>query len=181
MKAETAPSPEWLTCCAEPHADEVAMLRDHLGHREREITRMRDRWSIDQRERDRRDREVMAAAKKAAWDHCLWALKNYVLAEAKQPLYDLVHAAEKAIASGKPQDADAFAAQWAARDLRAVLGSIDNPLAEPSGVLAELVRLRAVVAEQCARLHRDSAAADGGGTCRCAGCEMTRAVHGVTP
>jgi hypothetical protein len=180
VKTTPVARPPWETCCDQPHPDELEMLRDHLAHREREITRLRDQESIRAGQEAARDRDAQAAAKRAAWAHVLNSIQVYVLSEAKHDLWQvrtLLASADTHLRKGRAHD-DWL---WRVRETTYALTTLmqerlGDPEGANGGLIAEIRRLREAMHEQGEVLHAQHGT-NSGRTCRCPGCEMTRAVE----
>lgn len=168
----------WETCCAEPHADEVAMLRNHLEAAWTRISQLENQASIARGHEGRREKDIRAAAKRAAWNDVLFNMRIYVWADAKRWIYDLVNAFGQEVPTAKKALEERLERlRWNIMMVKKTADELDNPEAVP--LVAELLRMREAVNAAGAKLHAEYGISNGE-RCGCPGCEMTRGVYDST-
>lgn len=178
MKTKTEARPEWETCCAEPHANEVAMLRTHLDYAWSRISKLENQATRTGIEERRRSDDIRAAAKRAAWDAVLFNMRIYVWADAKRWIYDLVNAFGQDVPTTKKALEERLERlSWNVMMVKKTANELDDPEAVP--LVAELVRMRDAVNAAGAKLHAEYGISNGE-RCGCPGCEMTRGVYDST-
>lgn len=153
--------------------DSAAHWRDLYESADRRATEEATKASRLLQEQVRHDRDVYAAARRAAWDEVLFNTNLYVKGGAYRELYDLSW--QLGHIPDKPKPADLMFLSHAAQEVTKALDSID--VEAPGTQLGELRRLRDAVNAAGRRLHAEMVVPDETDHCRCAGCELIREVY----
>lgn len=138
-----------------------------------EYTALNDRYNRLLTEHERENRETRAAARKAAWEACVWAAGYLYAATAGPLVYDVLYLIECLPDRPKPADV---------ANLRAATHGLQDKLAQASDktrlapLLGEIERLREAVHQQGGALHKALVKERTGEPCWCPGCTLIRAV-----
>lgn len=157
--------------------DSAEHWRDLYRAMSQHATDVNTRYSRLLQQQVQRERDVYAAAKRAAWDQALFNTELYVKSAVTRELYRLAYTLTHLENADRPTKGDVLRIELAARDLKNKV--TDFKVEEPGRPLAEVRRLREALYAQGRRLHAEYGpqGPHGGERCGCPGCELTRAAE----